>query len=224
MAKQFSILFICLLFTQANYGQWRYGKLLADSSIHSITSISNTLYVGIDNDLSLNLAIPDAVDTLLLRTNNGRIIYNNGYVVIPNRAGKLRVEVHTQTDGRIDTVGFYRFKVLPLPFPKVAFDTTIIEENMLISKEAFINADSLYITITNDIPDSRNWVVINEFSIGYNYGGYFIEKSSRSNAITDEMRDLVAIEGAGRTFSIKVITQSATSLLLTHPMYRVMFY
>lgn len=216
--------FILLLFSLAISAQWRYGQLLPDTVIYSSTSISNTLYVGIDNNLVLNYQPKKINDSIVLISNNGRLFYDDTYTIVPHRAGSLRIEIHSVSGENIDTIGFCNFIVKPLPYPKVAFDTMVIEEHMSINHKSFINADSIYITITDDIPDSRNWVKIEEFSIGYSYGGYFIEESSGNNAITEAMKNLVATQGPGRIFSIKVITQSATSLLLTHPMYRVMFY
>ncbi len=223
------IIFICIFFLQANTikAQWRFGELLPDTAISSITSISNILYVGIDNVIEFNLGdkLKNA-DTLLLKCNNGKVFYDEeeGYVVIPKRPGTLRIEIHKMVEETLDTIGFYQFKVLSLPKPMVVLDSTIIHENAKIPTETFINSDSIYVIFSEDIPGSKKWIKIHEFSIGYSYGSYYIEERSSDNAITDAMKVLVLNNGAGRIFTIKLITQSENSLLLTKPTYKTMFY
>ena len=225
MFKKIAIFFVLSLSLCSNlYSQSRYGYLLADSSILSTTSVSNVLYSGIDNRLILNTSVINNYDTVFLKCNNGIVLFDSTYFTIPHRPGNLRIELHGLRNNVIDTIGYFNFKVLRLPAPKIAFGNVIIKDNMKISLDAFIKSDSLYIIVTEDIPDSKNWIQIKEFSIGYNYGGYFIGASSNSNFITQEMKHLAINKGAGRWFSVKVITQSATSLLLTNPIYKVFFY
>lgn len=197
---------------------------LTNNYVSSQTSISNTLYIGIDNRLKIDERLQLGYDTIVFKTNNGKILFDSTYFIIPRRHGKLRIEVHGISDNKIDTLGFYSFKVLPFPRAHIAFDNLIITDSMKVSVESFLIVDSIYILISDDIPDSRNWIKIKEFSMGYNYGGYFIGATSSNNSITYEMKNIVFREGAGRYFSIKVITQSASSLLHTNPMYRVFFY
>ena len=223
MFKSFVFIILAVL-PVSLLGQSRYGYLLPDLSIVSTTSLSNTFYTGIDNRLSIYIENTENFDTLLLKCNNGTIYFDSTYFVIPHRAGNLRIEAHGITNQNIDTLGFSNFKVLALPSPKIAFDTSIIKQNMKLSRESFIMADSLFIIFSDDIIGSKYWAQIKEFSIGFNYGGYFIGESSNNNAITEQMKQLVATRGSGRWFSIKVITHTGTSLLLTHPMYRVFFY
>lgn len=206
------------------FSQTRYGYLLNDSSLLSLTSISNTLYAGIDNRFAFNTTKINNYDTILLKANNGVVLFDSTYFVIPNRPGNLRIELHGIIDNAVDTIGFYNFRVLRLPSPKIALENVIIENNIEVSVNKFINSDSLQIIITPDIPDSKNWIQIKEFSIGYNYGGHYIGATSNSSFITSEMKNIVRTNGVGHIFSVKVITQSATSLLLTNPIYKVIFY
>ncbi len=207
--------------------QSRFGDLLPDSAIYSLTSLSNNLYVGIDNNIKLNLGDKiKGADTILLKCNNGIVFDDDkdGYIIIPKRPGTLRIEIHKMIGENIDTIGFYQFNVLPLPKPKVLLDSTIIHEDVRISTETFLNSDSIYIILSDDIPGSKKWIEINEFSIGYNYGSFYIEEKSNDNAITDAMKVLVVNNGAGRTFTIKLITESNNSLFSTKPTYKTMFY
>lgn len=204
--------------------QTRFGVQLLNNYVSSQTSISNTLYVGIDNRLIIDESLKIGYDTLIFKTNNGKILFDSTYFIIPRRDGKLRIEVHGIADNNVDTLGFYMFKVLPFPRAHIAFDNLILTDSMKVSIESFLMVDSIYIVVSEDIPDSRTWIKINEFSLGYNYGGYFIGATSSTNSITPEMKNIVFREGAGRYFSIKVITQSAGSLLHTNPLYRVFFY
>jgi hypothetical protein len=213
-----------LVFCTTVQAQTRYGFLLPDSAIYSVTSLSNTLYVGIDNRLHMDNSLWTHYDSIAFKCNNGHLLLDSTYFVIPSRAGNLRIEVHGYVNGKKDTLGFSRFKVLPLPAPKIVFGSTIIDDSMRINNEIFIQADSLYIALSDDIPASKNWIEVREFSIGYNYGGYFIEETSESNAITKEMKAFIAKYGTGKWFSVKVITQSGDALLLTNPMYKVFFY
>lgn len=208
---------------QAQY-QTRYGTLLSDGKIYSETSLSNTLYLGIDNRIGVNKRLLDQHDSIILKTNNGKILYDSTYFILPRRVGRLRIEAYAQNGTSLDTLGYYNFKVENLPTPRIAFDNHLLSDTLMVSVESFLRVDSLYIVVSEDIPESRNWIRIREFSLGYNYGGYFIGKTSGSNAVSYEMKELVLKEGAGRYFSIKVITQSDGSLLHTKPIYRVMFY
>jgi hypothetical protein len=221
---RFCCIIIVLFFYTYLSGQTRYGYELPDSSIYSITSKSNVLYAGIDNQLLINDTLLYQFDTVLLKCNNGIILYDSLYIVIPRKPGNLRIEVHAEKNGKTDTLGFSNFRVFSLPAPIIAFDTIALHENMKMSREDFIQADSLYILISEDIPDSKNWIQIREFSIGFNYSGYFIEASSKDSSINQEMKKLVLAYGNWRWFSIKLITQSGTSLMLTNPMFKVFFY
>lgn len=220
----FFIVFFVLGFKNSLNGQSRYGKLLPTNYVYSTTSKSNTLYTGIDNRLALSEKLTSTYDSLILKTNNGKLLFDSSYFVLPRRSGKLRVEVHSYSNAKIDTVGYLNFKVLPLPRPKIAINNQIIADSMLVSTETFMRGDSILIAISDDIIGSSNWIEVKEFSIGYNYGAYFIEESSKSNKISDEMKSLVYKKGAGRMFSVKVISQSASSMRNTNPMFKIMFY
>lgn len=204
--------------------QSRYGTLLPSKALYSTTSNSNILYIGIDNNLSLGSQLNSLGDSLILKTNNGRIFFDSIYTVIPHRKGNLRIEVHLLTSEGVDTLGYLNFKSRPLPKPQIVLGNAVLKDSTYISVQNFTQNDSIGIILSTDIPASRNWFLINEFSLGYNYGGYFIGETSGSNKITNEMKSLVLRKGAGRMFSIKIITQSTTSLLHTNPVFRVFFY
>ena len=180
--------------------------------------------MGIDNRIGVNRNLLNLQDSLILKTNNGKILFDSTYFILPRREGKLRIEVYMQHGTSIDTLGYYNFNVKNLPNPRIAFDEQLLSDTLMVSVQSFLRVDSIYIVVTDDIPESREWIRIKEFSLGYNYGGYFIGETCSGNAISNEMKKLVFQEGAGRYFSIKVITQSDASLLHTKPIYRVMFY
>jgi hypothetical protein len=220
----FPIIFLFLFSTQLTQGQWRYGRLLPDSVIYSTTSMSNTLYTGIDNRLVFQDSLFSNYNNLVFKCNNGKIMFDSSHFVVPRRAGNLRVEIHDESNDNTDTIGFYNFKVNPLPSPSIAFNGNIIKDSLKINIKDFTHADSLFIIVSDDIPESKDWILVKEFSVGYNYGGYFIGATSPNNIITDEMKALVEKKGKGRWFSVKVLTQSGKTLLVTNPMYKILFY
>lgn len=202
----------------------RYGYLLADSSIISLTSNSKTQYIGIDNRFILNTKLINGYDTVIVKCNNGPLYFDETYLTLPKKPGNLRLEVHGLRDTVIDTIGYFNFKVLRLPTPQPSFNNIILKDNMKIPIKSFLEADSLQIIITDDIPNSTDWIQIKEFSIGYSYGSYFVEETSKSNIITQKMKKLVKSKGANRVFSIKVMTQSASLKILPNPIFKVFFY
>jgi hypothetical protein len=217
-------LYTFLLFGNIINGQSRFGTILTDSTIYSITSKSNTLYNGIDNYLKIDSRLYKSYDSLLLETNNGLIIYNDAYTIIPLRSGKLRIELCGIKNNIRDTIGYCNFKVNQLPTPKITFSDTCIVRDSLASLNGFLMADSISISFTDDIPGSENWIRVNEFSIGYSYGGCIFEQTSTSNIITNDMKTMVYNYGHGRCFSIKLITHSTPTMFLIKPIYKIAFY
>ncbi|QQS51310.1 MAG: hypothetical protein IPM71_00885 [Bacteroidota bacterium] len=215
---------ITLFFIPSLYAQSRFGLDLSAETIFSTSSRSNTLYTGIDNYLELKLDETMGYDSIILQCNNGKVFFDSCYVVIPRRPGSLRIEVFGFIDDNIDTLGYKSFKVNTLPSPQLAFDEIIVSDSILVDHKDFINADTMFMVYTNDLIGSDKWLRISEFTIGYNYGGYYIGESNNNGAITQEMKELVLNKGIGRWMSVKVICQANSSLFLSNIIYRVLFY
>ncbi len=217
------IMFVLLCQCFVLYGQSRLGVALPDSSIVSLTSRSGRLYCGIDNLLKVNIDDFKTKDSVFLQANNGIVINDYPFIVIPERPGSLRITVMS-TDGKTQrNLGFINFAVDNLPEPKLLIDTIIVTDNIALPREHLIKAKQLSIFISNDIIDSYKWYTIKEFSMGYYLGGYNISQNNTGCAFNEAMHKIIMGVLPDRYFIITVIIESNTGIIKTWPIARKIY-
>lgn len=228
MSKSYIIIFIGSLFfslTEISRCQTRYGNELNNSVLVAIDSRNNILYSGIDNRLITDYSKFDETYEYILQVNNGIVFPDsNCYISIPDRPGDARFLVLGLMDNDTVLIGYRYFEVRNVPDPLLAIDTLRLQEEDVISKNHFLNSDSLYIFISDDIIGSGNWFRIIKFTLGYLYGGYYVEHTNNTNIISRETKQIIYAIGPTKEIIIKPVVEGEGKLIKELPIFRLTLY
>lgn len=205
--------------------QTRYGNELSDSVFIAIDSRNNILYTGIDNYIKYDYSKFEDGYEYILKVNNGIVFPDsNYYVAIPDRPGNARFLVFGLKDSDTTLLGYKYFKVKNIPEPLLAIDTLRLKEEDVINKNHFLNSDSLNIYISEDIIGSENWFKIVKFTLGYVYGGYYVEHTNNTNILSQETKQIIFTIGPTKEIIIKPVVKATGSLIRDLPIYRLTLY
>ncbi|MFW5804772.1 MAG: hypothetical protein ACOCWG_06035 [bacterium] len=204
------------------------------------TSYSNTFYLGIDNIFKINKPVfkdsvyVDSVFTgfkyqdsisqsLELSTNNGKILKDNGYYyIIPKTQGLATVYLKDKNNKKI--IHEKEFPVKKLPSLKVTMCDLILNDVKTINRLFLLACDSIGVYYTDDLVDSQKWLTITRFSIGYNYGNYFIEYASRNNRYTSQMISGIKKISPGNMLRINITCENKTGFKIVIPTISIKVY
>lgn len=182
----------------------------------SVTSLSNTLYAGIDNDLVM--VYPDDKSKAyhyMITTNNGSLYKTeDGYLNIPRNAGRAFFSIYLINE-ELDTllIGKKQFVVRNLPLASVKVGNVVIREGAELNKALFLNGDSIKLFFTDDVPESAEWYVVKSFTMGYSYGRQFISAENRSPVIGEDIKNLISKVTEDREISIRVNIVAPSGIL-----------
>lgn len=218
-----------IIFTLSIYhqsaGQYRYGENLGDSVLFAARSVKNQLYVGIDNPLVLNIGAEKLPENYSLSSSNGIVFFDSTeFVTIPSRSGISRIIVSEIKNNDTILVGYRFFKVINVPDPMLRIDTLIFSEEDNVYRHFLLNADSLGIFFTNDIPGSENWFRIIRYTIGYIYGGLYRSYEFKGNKISNKVKEIINTLGPGKEIIIKPYVEGEGNLNKELPIYRLKIY
>ena len=228
MSKFYIIIFIGILFfslTEISRCQTRYGNELNDSVLVAIDSRNNILYSGIDNRIITDYSEFDENYEYILQVNNGLVFPDsNYYISIPDRPGDARFLVLGLRNNDTVLIGYRYFEVRNVPDPLLAIDTLRLQEEDVISKNHFLNSDSIDIFISDDIIGSGNWFRIIKFTLGYLYGGYYVEHTNNTNIISRETKQIIYTIGPTKEIIIKPVVEGEGKLIKELPIFRLTLY
>ncbi len=208
-----------------SFGQYKYGKSLADSVLFSSISTNNVLYVGIDNPLTLHISQVVLPDSYFLFSSNGPVFFDSiQFATIPNRSGIARIVVYKMVESDTVLVGYKFFKVFNIPDPMLAINSVVFSEEDTVSRLFLLNADTLSIHFTDDIIGSDNWFRIKKYSIGYLYGGLYRSYEINGNQFTLQVKRMINIIGPGKEIIIKPYVTGQGRLSKNMPIYRLLLY
>jgi hypothetical protein len=215
-----------LFFSSNSMAQGRYGLELSETSIVSLSSKKGYLYAGIDNYLMLDSSLVNNSIFTALGTSNGQVFMdtNNVGLIIPEKAGKLRLSLIC-TDGS-DTVlnGYKYFHVKDIPDPQLTLDSIPIPSNAAIKKNVLLSCDSLGIYFSDDIIGSSHWMIITGFILGYNYGGFYVSHINPTNKLSKETKELINRIGSEEEISIRTTIEYECKIKKELPIYRIQIY
>ncbi len=228
MLKSYMILFLVSLFlslTEISKCQTRYGNELNDSVLVAIDSRNNILYTGIDNYIIADFSKFEENYEYIIKVNNGIVFSDsNYYVAIPDRPGDARFLVLGIRDNDTVLIGYRYFEVRNVPEPLLAIDTLRLKEEDVISKNHFLNSDSLDIFISDDIIGSETWFRIIKFTLGYLYGGYYVEHTNDTKIISRETKQIIYTIGPTKEIIIKPVVEGEGKLIKELPIFRLTLY
>ncbi|HEX2935245.1 MAG TPA: hypothetical protein VHO72_07815 [Bacteroidales bacterium] len=182
----------------------------------SVTSLSNILYAGIDNDLVM--IYPDNKSktyNYIVSTNNGSLYKtDDGYLNIPRNAGRAFFSIYLINEDH-DTllIGKKQFVVRNLPLASIKVGDVLISEGAELNKALFLNGDSIKLFFTDDLPESAEWYVVKSFTVGYPYGKQFISAENNGPVIGDDIKNLLNKVTEDRELSIRVNIVAPSGIL-----------
>lgn len=223
---QIIILFLVFFPTKILLSQYRLGNHLSDKSIVTLSSPRGLLYSGIDNFLTVDPSITKSYDTILIESNNGKIVpdSNNLILIVPDRPGKVRLTLNGLKHKDTTEIGYRYFNVLGIPEPKLTINNIPISTPCTIPRKAMINCDSLGIFFSEDIAGSDKWLKISKFVLGYNYGGFYIAHLNPTHILTIDTKKILNKIGPDREISIRLTTESEGMVFKELPIYRITIY
>lgn len=192
----------------------------------SVTSLSNTLYAGMDNDLVM--VYPDEKSktyNYIITTNNGSLYKTEeGYLNIPRNAGRAFFSIYLINEDQ-DTllVGKKQFVVRNLPLASIKVGNVLIREGAKVNKALFMNGDSVKLFFTDDLPESAEWYVVKSFTVGYPYGRKFISADNNGPVIGEDIKNLISKVIDERDISIRVNIVAPSGILRFLPITKFKF-
>ena len=139
------VFFLLLIISTEVFSQSRFGPEIPDSILYSVTSISGTLYAGIENMLMLKSSNSDS---LTLETNNGVIFYDDLFIIIPARTGQARIELYSINNQEKELIGHQNMDVTTIPEPFLKIGSVVIVENKILPMDIFMRSDSISVFLT----------------------------------------------------------------------------
>ena len=212
-------------FTPASMCQTRYGGELGDSILTAVNSRSNILYAGMDNEIYVDYSGLGIYTEYLLAVNNGVVFPDSTcYISIPDRAGKARFLVFGINGTDSTLIGYRYFQVENIPEPMLYIDSLLVKRDDMVSKQHILNSDSLGIFISDDIIGAESWYKTIRFTLGYVYGGYYVEYTNNTNMISREAKQIIYTIGPSMEIIIKPIVEGEGRLIKELPIFRLTLY
>jgi hypothetical protein len=207
-------------------GQYHFGKEIDSGLIVTQSSYKGYLYSGIENFLKIDTSLNKKYDTIIINSNNGKIFpdTNNLFIIIPNRPGKVRLTLKGVSYRDTLQLGYFYFIVFGIPEPKLTLNNIPIETPCNIPKKVLLDCDSLGIFFSNDIVGSDKWVKISKFTLGYNYGGFYISHINPSNRFTPNTKQILNQLGPDREIMIRPTIESTGNISKELAIYKITIY
>jgi hypothetical protein len=191
----------------------------------AVDSRNNILYAGIDNRIIADYSGFEVNYEYILKVNNGIVFPDSIYqIIIPDRPGNARFLLYGARDNDTVLFGYRYFEVRNVPDPLLAVDTLRLKEEDVISKNHFLNCDSLYIFISDDIIGAEKWFRIIRFTLGYVYGGYYVEHTNNTSILSRETKEIILTIGPTKEIIIKPVVEGEGKLIKELPIYRLILY
>jgi hypothetical protein len=213
----FMVTILCSAFAHA---QSRYADSLVSLyhgkiTPHSLLSLSDLLYCGIDNNLTISYPDKEASSyKVFLKTQNGKVLVtDDGFITIPRSTGKSFFVLYLITP-RHDTlqIGRKEFTVVNVPLPCLKIGKVVIKDQIYVDRQIFMGSDSLKLFFTDDIPESNDWFQIKYFTIDYSNGGVYNTIDNNGPVFTDKAKQIISHVQPFKELYIKVITIAPTMI------------
>ncbi|MBN1949558.1 MAG: hypothetical protein JW801_00040 [Bacteroidales bacterium] len=226
IGKAVFLMFLMAGFSQNISSQGRYGVALSETSIQCLSSKKGNLYQGIDNYLKVDTGFFVECEEINVISSNGIALWDsaNQYLLIPERAGKLRLSVGCVQCGQEEVMGYRYFNVTNVPEPQLMLDGVPIDNPASLPKSRLLTCDSLSIFFNDDLVGSSEWMLITDFQLGYNYGGFHVSHFNPSNKLSHETREIISRLGPDHEISIRATVKSLGDMRKQLPIYRIRIY
>jgi hypothetical protein len=213
--RPFSITFLCFVFSVNIAVSQVY------DTIFSLTSISNKLYLGIDNYIFIDSS-RYSDSNFLYTIDNGHLLKDSFLLIaIPHRLPVAQITCFRMSDSDTLVHKTFRLPVHYAPQPIVMVGNEKINNNAAINKNLLLQNKGLDIYISNDIVGAEKWFSVNRFSIGYVFGGVYKTFDSDGAYFSNEMKHLISKMPPGSPFRMKVYLESNGLIQKELPIYNL---
>ncbi|MCU4156481.1 gliding motility protein GldM [Carboxylicivirga sp. A043] len=165
----------------------------------------NVFYEALDNPVEVSVPGVSSSDLDVTFSNATKRSKGNGvYIVKPKpgfAGGKSIVTVYANIGGKRQRIGSKEFRIKPLPLPYATFAG---KQDGKIKKNTLLAQTGLFATMGPDFDFELEYKVT-QFSIATVRGGFFVNKLSKSNRITEEQLDLIKGTSKGSKITIEEI-------------------
>jgi hypothetical protein len=115
-------------------------------------------------------------------------------------------------DFKNDTVFRRVFSNERLPSPSVYFGHVNLTETKKILVSDLQTADSVYILFRHNLTGSAEWLKVKRFTIGYNYGSYYLTYDNQGSIISQKIKGILKGLKPGQEISMSILAESSGSI------------
>jgi hypothetical protein len=100
----------------------------------------------------------------------------------------------------------------------------IIKDSVVLNRKIFFNGDSLKLYFTDDLYDSNNWYKVNNFTIGYSFGGKYVSVENEGPVFSPKSLELISSLSPNQPLVINITSVTPTGILKFMPLIRFRVY
>jgi len=197
-----------------------YSNLLKhfQDTVISLTSANNSIISGIENKVVIRNSLFAGDVSILI---DKKYILSSENKLFFLRAPALDSKENIALlicDFKKDTIFQRIFRNEKLPFPSIYIGHTNISETKKIFSTELNSADSVYIFFKHSLSGSSEWLKIKKFTIGYNYGSYYITHDNTGSIISQKIKSILLGLKSGQEISISIIAEGSGSITKEVPL------
>jgi gliding motility-associated protein GldM len=183
----------------------------------------NVFYEALENPVEVSVPGVSSSDLDVRFSNATSRPRGNGvYIVKPKpgfAGGKSIVTVYAKINGQSQRIGSKEFRIKPLPLP---YASIAGKQEGKVKKGLLLTQSGVFAEMGDDFDFELEYKVT-QFSIGANRGGFYQNKLSKSNRITEEQKEIIKGASKGSKLMIEDIkaigpdgrTKKLASLVIT---------
>ena len=162
---------------------------VAKQSLVVSASKMNVFYIDVEGGNPVDISVPGVPsDKLSAYCDNGKIIKKGSeWAVFPKKPGKANITVTADIDGKRRNMGKMVFRAKHLPDPEPSIRS--LKNNEI--KRSILASDAAKLTASLENFDFETKFTVTSFEMFVTFQGDPVDKRSKSNKLTKEMRDIV---------------------------------
>lgn len=192
-------------FGQEDYPPCSAFDSIGKDSIYAINSYSNTLYLGIDNEIKLSEKF-FPYKNILVECSSGMAMEDSPfYLVYPSKTGAAIISVYQWDNGDTNLVLKKAFNVQAVPAPAVSIRHVPLNTIKEITKNELLKEGKFEVHFSDDIIDDHDWFSIKEITMGYPVGQLYKTLSCPGPKFSNEMINAITKLLPGKEVSFAFI-------------------
>jgi hypothetical protein len=190
--KLLSLLILLFLISGRLFGQPDFPPCIAydtfgKDTIRVVNSYSNSLYAGIDNEVTINRKkVP--FKNIIVECTMGMVMEDDSnYIIIPAKPGIILINIYHYDD--CDTILYFAkaMHVKRMPSPYVTLDRVKLTDYDCLSRKLLKRIRYFEVHLSDDFIEDGDWFKVKSFVFGYAVGQLYATKSCEGAKITDQI-------------------------------------